>query len=79
VEIQFSLGFSKPSPENAFAYPSAFGAPGSGGSFAFADPHAQVGYAYVPSQMGARLEDPREAALRKAMYRSIGEPDLAQT
>ena len=75
VKVQFSLGFAKPSPENPFAHPSSFGAPGTGGSFGFADPHAQVGYAYVPNQMGAHLEDPREAALRRAMYRSIGELD----
>ena len=75
VEIQFSLGFAKPSPKNAFAHPSSFGHPGTGGSFGFADPHAEVGYAYIPNQMGTRLEDPREAALRRAMYRSIGETD----
>jgi CubicO group peptidase (beta-lactamase class C family) len=73
VEIQFSLGFAKPGPKNPFAHPSSFGAPGTGGSFGFADPHAKVGYAYIPNQMGAQLEDPREAALRRAMYRSIGE------
>ena len=73
VEIPFSLGFAKPSPGNPFARPSAFGAPGTGGSFAFADPEAQVGFGYVPNQMGARLQDPREVALRRATYRSIGE------
>lgn len=31
VELQFSLGFMKPSPGNAFAHPSAFGSPGTGG------------------------------------------------
>lgn len=75
VEIQFSLGFAKPGPKNPFAHPSSFGAPGTGGSIGFADPHATVGYAYIPNQMGAHLEDPREAALRRAMYRSIGETD----
>ncbi len=74
VEVPFSLGFSKPGPKNAFAHPSSFGAPGTGGSFGFADPHAQIGYAYVPNRMGAYLEDPREVALRTAMYHSIGEP-----
>ncbi len=73
VEIQFSLGFAKPGAKNPFAHPSAFGAPGTGGSFGFADPHAQVGYAYVPNQMGGALEDPREVALRRAMVRSTGE------
>ncbi|WP_292518401.1 serine hydrolase domain-containing protein [Methanoculleus sp.] len=75
VEVRFSLGFMKPDHENPFAHPTSFGAPGTGGSFGFADPHAGIGYAYIPNQMGIHLEDPREAALRRAMYRSIGEPD----
>jgi len=75
VEVRFSLGFMKPDAENPFGHPTSFGAPGTGGSFGFADPHAGIGYAYIPNQMGVHLEDPREAALRRAMYRSIGEPD----
>jgi CubicO group peptidase (beta-lactamase class C family) len=75
VELQFSLGFAKPDPKTPFAHPSSFGHPGTGGSFGLADPHAQLGYGYVPNRMGSRLEDPREAALRRAMYRSIGETD----
>ncbi|MDH5266885.1 MAG: beta-lactamase family protein [Candidatus Bathyarchaeota archaeon] len=75
VEIPFSLGFTKPSPENPFGSPSSFGAPGSGGSFGFADPQAEIGYGYVLNGMGTSMTDPRELALRTAMYRSIGEPD----
>ncbi len=75
VEIPFSLGFMKPSVENPFAHPDAFGVPGTGGSFGFSDPHARIGYGYVPNRMGIRLQDPREMALRSALYRSIGEPD----
>ncbi len=75
VEIQFSLGFAKPGAKNPFAHPSAFGAPGTGVSMGFADPHAQIGYGYIPNRMGAHLEDPREVALRRAVYRSIGETD----
>jgi CubicO group peptidase (beta-lactamase class C family) len=74
VEIPFSLGFMKPGPTNPFAHPSAFGSPGTGGSLGFADPHAQLGYGYVPNRMGVHLDDPRAAALRTAMYRSIGQP-----
>ncbi len=69
VEVPFSLGFSKPSS----AHPSAFGAPGAGGSMGFADPQAKVGYGYVLNRMGTYLEDPRDLALRTAMYQSIGE------
>jgi len=71
VELAFSLGFEKPSPKHPFAHPSAFGAPGAGGSSGFADPNARIGYAYVPNRMGTYLEDPRTHALRAAMYRSI--------
>jgi CubicO group peptidase (beta-lactamase class C family) len=71
VEVQFSLGFTKPAPTYPFGSPSAFGAPGAGGSFGFADPEAEIGYGYVMNRMGAYLEDPRDRALREAMYRAI--------
>jgi hypothetical protein len=73
VEAQFSLGFAKPDPNHPFAHPSAFGAPGAGGSMGLADPQVGVGYAYVLNHMGSQLEDPRDLALRTAMYHSIGE------
>jgi CubicO group peptidase (beta-lactamase class C family) len=69
VEVPFSLGFSKPSS----AHPSPFGAPGAGGSMGFADPQAEIGYGYVLNRMGTYMEDPRDLALRTAMYQSIGE------
>jgi CubicO group peptidase (beta-lactamase class C family) len=71
-EVQFSLGFMKPSPVWPFGSASSFGSPGSGGSLGFADPRAGVGYAYVTSQMGTRLTgDPRDVALRDALYSAI--------
>lgn len=75
IEAPFSLGFLKPAPKNPFAHPGAFGGPGTGGSLGFADPQAQLGFAYVPNRMGAHLEDPRASALCRAMFRSIGESD----
>jgi CubicO group peptidase (beta-lactamase class C family) len=75
VEVRFSLGFAKPGPKNPFGHPSSFGMPGAGGSFGFADPDAKIGYGYVPNRMGTYLIDPRDFALRTAMYRAIGEPD----
>jgi CubicO group peptidase (beta-lactamase class C family) len=74
VETRFSLGFAKPWAKDPFGHPSSFGHPGSGGSFGFADPEAKIGYAYVPNRMDRYLIDPRGEALRRAMYRSIGEP-----
>jgi CubicO group peptidase (beta-lactamase class C family) len=76
VEIRFSLGFAKPSPKDPFGHPNSFGMPGSGGSFGFADPEAKIGFGYVPNRMYRYLQDPRNIALRNAMYRSIGETDL---
>ncbi len=69
----FSLGFMKPDRDWDFASSMrAFGAPGAGGSFAFADPDARLSMAYIMNQMGAYLvDDPREKALRDATYRAI--------
>ena len=73
VPSYFSLGFLRPGPAASFgSSPRAFGAPGAGGSFAFADPDAHLGYAYVMNRMDFYLEnDPREKALRDALYRAI--------
>jgi CubicO group peptidase (beta-lactamase class C family) len=71
-DVRFSLGFMKPSPAWPFGTAGSFGSPGSGGSLGFADPIAGIGYAYVTSQMGARLTgDPRDVALRNAIYSAI--------
>jgi CubicO group peptidase (beta-lactamase class C family) len=73
VEAPFALGFAKPSKKLPFGHPGAFGAPGAGGSFGYADPQVGIGYAYVMNRMGTYLMDPRDIALRAALYRSIGE------
>jgi CubicO group peptidase (beta-lactamase class C family) len=71
-EVQFSLGFMKPSPVWPFGTPRAFGFPGAGGSLAFADPTTGVGYAYVTNQMGTSVTgDPREVALRDAVRHAL--------
>ena len=75
VDARFSLGFAKPGPNDPFGHPGSFGMPGFGGSFGFADPEAKIGYGYVPNLLNRYLEDPRDRALRTAMYRSIGETD----
>jgi len=73
--LQMSLGFMRPSTENLFAHPSSFGMLGFGGNFGFADPQAQVGFAYVANLNGLYLMDPRQNALRFAMYKCLGETD----
>jgi len=76
-EMALSLGFLKPCPAYPFGHPGAFGEPGAGGSFAFADPQGEVGYAYVTNRMGSKQGgDPRELALREAFRRAIGQPGV---
>jgi CubicO group peptidase (beta-lactamase class C family) len=71
-ELQFSLGFMKPSPNWQFGSSSSFGSPGAGGSLGFADPTMGIGYAYVTNQMGTELTgDPRDLALRDALYAAL--------
>ena len=69
--VTYSLGYLKPAPDNPFgsAANAAFGTPGAGGSFAFADPDIGIGYCYAPNRMGAGLIDPREIAIRTALSR----------
>ena len=70
--VQFSLGFMKSSGAWPFGSSASFGSPGSGGSLGFADPSSGVGYAYVTSKMGTALTgDPRDMALRNALYSAI--------
>ena len=55
-----------------FGSPSSFGSPGAGGAMGFADPAVGIGYAYVTSQMGTALSgDPRDVALRDALYAAV--------
>ena len=78
--VQFSLGFMKPGAVWRFGSAESFGSPGAGGSLGFADPTVGVGYAYVTSRMGTRLTgDPREVALRDALYSAIPVPGKQPT
>ena len=76
IESVFSLGYVKPFPRFVFGSSAelAFGTPGAGGSFGFADPDTKIGFAYAMNRTGFRLyDDPRELALRDALYRCLGE------
>jgi len=67
-EVQFSLGFMKPSDTWRFGSARSFGSPGTGGALGFADPDAGIGYGYVTSRMGTVFTgDPRDVALRDAL------------
>lgn len=77
-EAKFSLGFMKPCEAWPFHEPTAYGHPGAGGSIGLADPAERVGFGYVTNRMGTSLTgDPRELALRNALYAS--EPLAAST
>jgi len=72
-EVQFSLGFMKPCDNWRFGSARSFGSPGTGGALGFADPDAGIGYGYVTSRMGTVFTgDPRDVALRDALYAGIG-------
>jgi CubicO group peptidase (beta-lactamase class C family) len=69
----FALGFMKPatgffavSPDGA-----SFGHPGNGGSTAFADPVAGIGFAYVTSTLMGAQSDRRVATLTEALYNCL--------
>lgn len=73
VPVAYGLGFVRPTPEFRFGMSErSFGHPGAGGSFGFADPVAEVGFAYAPNRLGHHLrDDPREKALRDVLYRCL--------
>jgi CubicO group peptidase (beta-lactamase class C family) len=73
TDMRYTLGFGKPRRKNVFGSSGrAFGWPGMGGSFGFADPDTGVGFAYVMNRMGGRpYSDPRELALRQALFRDV--------
>lgn len=74
VDSAYSLGYVKPFPRFRFGSRSgsAFGTPGAGGSFGFADPDTGVGFAYAMNRTGFRLwDDPRELALREALFHTV--------
>jgi CubicO group peptidase (beta-lactamase class C family) len=74
VPAAYSLGFVRPTGDFHFGLGArSLGHPGAGGSFGFADPDAEVGFAYAPNRLGHHLrDDPREKALREALYRCLG-------
>ena len=76
VDTTFSLGFNKPIPICIFgSSDNAFGTPGLGGSFGFADPDTGIGYGYVMNRLGFHpFSDPRELAFRHVLSTTSWEP-----
>ncbi len=73
LRSRFGLGFMLSQPGSEFGpNDGAFGHPGAGGSIAFADPKARVGFSYVMNRMGPYiLIDPRATALIDSLYRCL--------
>ena len=73
VDSLFSLGTAnRCRTVNFGSSDRAFGTPGLGGSFGFADPDTGVGFAYVMNRLGFHLwSDPRELPIRQALFRDV--------
>jgi CubicO group peptidase (beta-lactamase class C family) len=68
-ETCFGLGYMLQPSLAPGAGPDCFGHPGAGGAVAFADPRAQISFAYVMNAMQFNLKgDPRSVSLVKAAY-----------
>ncbi len=68
IDTAYGLGWWRPFPEFTFGGTAAFGAPGMGGSFGYADSDLGIGFAYVTNRMGFHVwDDPRDLALRTAL------------
>ncbi len=64
----YCCGWWRPFPSFPFGSPKAFGTPGAGGSFGYADPARGLGFAYVTNRMGFHVwDDPRDVVLRRAL------------
>ncbi|WP_152363317.1 serine hydrolase domain-containing protein [Microlunatus speluncae] len=66
-----SLGFWRSCPPMPLTGPKAFGHPGSGGSIAFGDPDAGIGFGYVPNRWSFRIGEPRASSLAEAVRQSL--------
>lgn len=67
-----SMGFWRACPPAPMVGPGSFGHPGSGGSIAFGDPDAGVGFGYVTNLWNFRPDDPRASNLAEAVRSCLG-------
>jgi CubicO group peptidase (beta-lactamase class C family) len=69
---RFALGFMLDQPDVPLLGPKAFGHDGAGGFLAFADPDANIGFAYVMNKMNANISaDERSKSLVDAVRASL--------
>ena len=76
VETKFGQGFAVPPALNERCAPTAFGHGGAGGSLAFADPEAELAFAYVMNRMKLDPINPdmRATELVGAVYECLTGP-----
>jgi len=68
---RWGMGFQLDSEARRFLTSASFGHDGAGGQSAFADPDAQIGFAYLTNQMEA-IDDQRATRVIDALRESLG-------
>ena len=73
IDSAFQMGFSKPVSNSAFVdRPTAYFAPGGGGSMCLADPETGVGFGYAVNRFGASFgKSPRVSGLGAALFGAL--------
>ncbi|MEU6211061.1 serine hydrolase domain-containing protein [Streptomyces sp. NPDC047023] len=72
VNTRFGAGYMLHGPASPLLSPASFGHPGRGGSLAFADPEAGIGFGYVTNALAKSVTaDPRAQALVRALKSAL--------
>lgn len=72
VNTRFGAGYMLHGPASPLLSPASFGHPGRGGSLAFADPDAGIGFGYVTNALAKSVTaDPRAQALVRALRSAL--------
>ncbi|MGW0391129.1 serine hydrolase domain-containing protein [Streptomyces sp. NPDC003042] len=75
VNTRFGPGYMLHGPASPLLSPASFGHPGRGGSLAFADPEAGIGFGYVTNALAKSVTaDPRAQALVRAVRGCLPAP-----
>ena len=70
---RWGMGFQLDSEARRYLTPQSFGHDGAGGQVAFADPSAQIGFAYLTNQMEA-IDDQRATRIIDELRRIVSAP-----